>query len=191
VRLYRAHDQMPNLSNTVGAYFSAGEPALFTYFDKGHAYALEHEGTHALLHWFFVRAAKSRGELPAWLDEGWAEYMSGRIQVRVPGKPTVLERSVMGGHLALLANTRKDDLYGVHRLLNFKSTDFGASSRQDLKYAQSWALFRYLFEHRDPAVRELFLGYLRDAAAGQGQASTFRRIFAPKDKELETEPWKG
>jgi len=191
VRLYRTHGQMPSLANTVGAYFSTSEPALYTHFTNGRPFALEHEATHALLHYFFVRAAKTRGALPAWLDEGWAEYVMGRIQTRVPGKPTVLERSVMGGHLALLANTDKDDLYGVHRVLNFKSTDFSASSKQDAKYAQSWAIFRYLFEHRDPALRELFLGYLREAAQGQGQASTFRRIFARHEKEIETEPWKG
>lgn len=192
VRLYRTRGQMPNLSNTVGAYFSTSEPALYTCWENGRAHVLVHEATHALLHHFFVRAAKGRGSLPAWLDEGWAEYMEARVHVRVPGKPTLLERSLNGGHLTLLAEARKaDELYGVHRVLNFKSSDFSASSRQGVKYAQSWAIFRYLFEHRDGAMRALFLDYLRDAAGGKGQASTFRRIFKRHDRELETEPWQG
>jgi hypothetical protein len=78
----------------------------------------------------------------------------------------------------------------VHRLLNFKASDFGASSRQELKYAQSWALFRFLFEHEDASLRQLFGEYLEQAAQGQGQASTFRRLFARHERMLETEPWK-
>lgn len=192
VRLYRTREQMPNLSNNVGAYFSTSQPALFTCWENGRAYALVHEATHGLLHHFFVRAAKSRGALPGWLDEGWAEYMDGRAQTRVPGKLTFLERSVGSAHLQTLAAAKQqDDLYGVHRLLNFKSSDFGASSRQDVKYAQAWALFRYLFEHPDQAVRALFVDYLREAAAGKGQASTFRRLFQKHERTLETEPWQG
>lgn len=190
VRLYRSREQMPNLANTVGAYFSVDEPALITFAERDRASALEHEGTHALLHFFCERAAKSRGELPAWLDEGWAEYMDGRIQTRVPGKPVLLAKSVFAEHSAMLAELPADDRYGVHRLLNFKASDFGASSRQHEKYAQSWALFRYLFEHPDAAVRDQFTEYLREAVAGRGQASTFRRIFARMEKQLETEPWR-
>lgn len=190
VRLYRSQQQMPALSGTVLAYFNADEHALYTFFENGRAQALMHEGTHALLHFFFVRAAKSRGSLPAWLDEGWAEYMDARLQQRVPGKPTLLEKSVNAAHFATLAQAKKaDDLYGVHRLLNFKTGDFLASSRQSTKYAQAWALFRYLFEHGEAALRKQFFEYLREAAAGQGQASTFRRIFARQEQELEREPW--
>jgi hypothetical protein len=190
VRLYRSREQMPNLANTVGAYFSVDEPALITYAERDRAAAIEHEGTHALLYFFCERAAKSRGELPSWLDEGWAEYMDGRVQTRVPGKPVLLARSVMADLSAVLAELPAADRYGVHRLLNFKSSDFGASSRQREKYAQSWALFRYLFEHPDAAVRDQFTEYLREAVAGRGQASTFRRIFARMEKQLETEPWR-
>ncbi|MBL8728031.1 MAG: DUF1570 domain-containing protein [Planctomycetes bacterium] len=190
VRLYRTRKQMPNVSNNVGAYFSRSEPALFTCVENGRPCALVHEATHGLLYHFFVRAAKARGDLPGWLDEGWAEYIDGLAQARVPGKPTFLERSTKPGHLQTLAAARQqDDLYGVHRLLNFKSSDFGASSHQDTKYAQAWALFRYLFEHPDDALRAQFVDYLQQAAAGKGQASSFRRIFARQERQLETEPW--
>jgi hypothetical protein len=190
VRLYRTRKQMPNLSNNVGAYFSQSEPALFTCVENGRPSALVHEATHALLHHFFVRAAKGRGDLPGWLDEGWAEYMDGLAQTRVPGKLTFLDRSVQPGHLQTLAAAQKhDDLYGVHRLLNFKSSDFGASSHQDTKYAQAWALFRYLFEHPDKTLRAMFIDYLQEAVAGKGQASSFRRIFSKQERQLETEPW--
>ena len=190
VRLYRTRKQMPNLSNNVAAYFSSSEPALLTCFEDGRPTALVHEATHALLYYFLVRAAKARGSLPGWLDEGWAEYMDGRAQTRVPGKLTFLERSVQPRHQQTLAAAQQqDDLYGVHRLLYFKSSDFGASSHQDVQYAQAWALFRYLFENPDQDLRVLFVEYLQAAAPGKGQASTFRRLFHQQERTLETEPW--
>lgn len=191
VRLYRSRQQMPGIGTHVGAVFAADEAALFTCFENGKAFALAHEGTHALLHYLFVRAARSRGALPGWLEEGWAEYMLGRLDTKVPGKPVLRERSEMPGHRAVLAEAaRRGDLYGVHRLLNLKSSDFMASSLQDIKYAQAWALFRYLIENGNTQLRASFVDYLREATAGRGQASTFRRIFARQEQQLETEPWK-
>ncbi len=191
VRVYRSREQMPKISNTSGAYFSVSERELFTCYENGRPYALIHEGTHGLLHFFFVRAAGSRGTIPAWLDEGWAEYMSGRIQTRVPGKPTLLAASMQPGHFATLAQAqRSKDLYGVHRVLNFKTSDFFASSKQSVKYAQAWALFRYLRENPDPGLRDRFTQYLRDAAAGKGQASTFRKLFRRDQKQIDDEAWR-
>jgi hypothetical protein len=116
--------------------------------------------------------------------------MDGLYDQRVPGKPQPRKGSVQGAHSARLAASTTEERYGVHRLLNFKASDFGASSRQDLKYAQSWALFRFLFESEDTQLRQLFGEYLKEASLGQGQASTFRRLFAKYLEKLETEPWK-
>ena len=191
VRLYRSREQMPNLSNTVGAYFDPDLPALFTFWQNGRAAALFHEGTHALLHWFFERAARARGALPAWLDEGWAEYMDGLADTRVPHKPVFRDRSVQAAHLQTLAAAAQyDDLYGLHRVLNFKESDFGASTLQHVKYAQAWALFRHLWEHPETAARATFVDYLRAAAAGKGQASTFRRMFDDRRERLEQEAFR-
>lgn len=151
VRLYRQRDQMPNLSDNVSAYFSVSEIAMYTCVENGRPHALFHEGTHALLYCFFVRAAKSRGVLPAWLDEGWAEYMDARIQTSLPGKPKLRARSINSGHSAQLVTAGRDhSLYSVHALLNMKTGDFMASTKQAYKYAQSWALFCYLFLEYGP-----------------------------------------
>ncbi|MCR9247355.1 MAG: DUF1570 domain-containing protein [bacterium] len=190
VRLYRERRQMPGQGSNVGAYFSVSDLALFTVVERGRPFALVHEGTHLLLHFFFVRATKSRGTLPAWLDEGWAEYMEGRVRTPGKGKASLGPASNIAVHRrTLLQATRDKKLYGVHRLLNLKAGDFMASSKQQVKYAQAWALFRFLYEHRDAALRAQFLDYLRAATTGKGQASTFRRIFKKQQKRLETEPW--
>jgi hypothetical protein len=191
VRHYRDRPQMPSVSNNFRAYFSIGEATLYTCVEDERPFALFHEGTHALLHYQFVRAAKSKGTLPAWLDEGWADYMQGRLVARVPGKATALAGSVQGYHFTVLAEAQQQKrLLGLHRVLNLQSSDFGASTHQATKYAQSWALFRFLFESEDQELRKAFLDYLREATAGRGQASTFRRLFAAHEKVLEQAPWR-
>lgn len=96
---------------------------------------------------------------------------------------TVVQRTgagvaVLDAHRHLQALRTARDLYGLHRVLNFKDGDFQASSKQDLKDAQSYALFSYCLQGAGGRYRERFLAYLREALAGQGQASTCRRIFA-------------
>jgi len=189
VHLYRDRAQMPPLSGSIGAYYQTDSGTLFTCCENGRAYALAHEATHALLHHTFGRAARAKGELPAWLDEAWAEHFAGRLQTRVPGKPVLLERSVQSLHRTTLANTAAGDLLGVHRVLNLQAGDFQASTGQGGKYAQAWALFTFLFEHGDDAMRTRFADYLRQAAAGKGQASTFRKLFAAHEREL-PDAWK-
>jgi hypothetical protein len=93
----------------------------------------------------------------------------------VPGRAAWNSKRVDNNHYALLAAERKP--YGLHRLLNFKSSDFGASTKQQLKYAQSYALFNYLIRAGKPDYRAKFYEYLAMALAGKGQASSFRRLF--------------
>jgi hypothetical protein len=117
--------------------------------------------------------------------------MQGRLVARVPGKATALAGSVQGYHFTVLAEAQQQKrLLGLHRVLNLQSSDFGASTHQATKYAQSWALFRFLFESEDQELRKAFLDYLREATAGRGQASTFRRLFAAHEKVLEQAPWR-
>ncbi len=184
VHVYRDRAQMPQQSGAIGAYYKPDEATLFTCCENGRAYALAHEATHALLHHTFGRASRAKGELPPWLDEAWAEHFAGRLQTRVPGKPVLLERSVQPAHRTALAHSSASDLLSVQRVLNLQQGDFQASTGQASKYAQAWALFTFLCEHDDAAIRATFVDYLRQAAAGKGQSSTFRKLFAPHERLL-------
>jgi hypothetical protein len=81
----------------------------------------------------------------------------------------------LAANLRVLATI--EDPYGLHRVLNFKTDDFYASTKQREKYAQCYALFLFCLDGVDGQYRKPFFEYLREALAGQGQASTFRRIF--------------
>jgi len=184
VHLYHDREQMPGVSGRVGAYYQFDIATLFTFCERGRAHGLAHEAVHALLHHTFVRAAKGRGQLPSWLDEGWADHLAGRVQQRVPGKTVRLDASLQPGHRQVLAATTAADRLGLHRVLNLQTSDFQTSTGQALKYAQAWALFQFLFEHPDAALRERFVGYLQDAVAGRGQASTFRKAFGTDEQDM-------
>ncbi|MBL8738558.1 MAG: DUF1570 domain-containing protein [Planctomycetes bacterium] len=184
VHLYHDREQMPGVSGRVGAYYQFDIATLFTFCERGRAHGLAHEAVHALLHHTFVRATKGKGQLPSWLDEGWADHLAGRVQQRVPGKTVLLDASVQPGHRQLLAATTATDRLGLHRVLNLQTSDFQTSSDQALKYAQAWALFQFLFEHPEAALRERFVGYLQEAVAGRGQASTFRKAFGTAEQAL-------
>ena len=76
--------------------------------------------------------------------------------------------------------------YDLHRVLNFESGDYAASSNQGLKYAQGYVLFHYMLHGVPGPTRDTFFDYLRSAVGGQGQASTFRRMFRKQLRALES-----
>jgi hypothetical protein len=174
--VYKDRDRFPKLSSTSGAFYASDERILYTWMRPGgEAFALFHEGTHAILHHLAGYATRSRGSLPAWLDEAWAEYMEGVMVRAGAGRARLDPKRRLAANLRVLATI--EDPYGLHRVLNFKTDDFYASTKQREKYAQCYALFLFCLDGVDGQYRKPFFEYLREALAGQGQASTFRRIF--------------
>ncbi|MEM7200887.1 MAG: DUF1570 domain-containing protein [Planctomycetota bacterium] len=184
VYVYGDREQFPSMSNNVGAFFSLAENILYTYVaQNGRPYALYHEATHALLHNLVRNSRRSRGGLPAWLDEGWAEFMQAVVVPGRAGRASVDEYNVLDGHLRTIGDAEKP--YTLHRVLNFKLTDFQASSKQQLKYAQSYALFLYMRNGASGSLRGKFYEYVQSAMSGKGQASTFRRMFKRELNDIE------
>ncbi len=176
VYLYKNRKEFPNLSNNVSAYFSGGENILYTYTAlRGRPRALFHEATHAVMHNLTGGARKGRGKFPGWLNEGWAEFHE---TVMVPEKGGRVRLDLTRADQRRLNEVRSAEKpYSLHRVLNFRSSDFGASTKQGLKYGQSYALFRYMMMGEDGDFLPEFLDYLRTALNGKGQASTFRKTF--------------
>jgi hypothetical protein len=184
VLVYPRREDYPSAGTHVGAYFDPGENAVYSYLAGGRPYALFHESTHGLLYNLFVRSSKSKGGFPPWLDEAWADHMQTVLVPTPdrPGRPRLEPGRKNLGYLSLVARER--DPYGLPRVLNFGTSDFPSSSDQGLKYAQGYALFHYLM-HGSEEHRARFLDYVRDAANGQGQSSTFNNAFGPVLREVE------
>lgn len=182
--VYADRERFPSLSDNVGAWFEAGANILYTFVeDDGRPFALYHEATHAVLHNSARQTQRGSGELPGWVEEGFAEYMELAVVRERPGVAWLRRFGSVPTYVEAARNARKP--YSLHRVLNFKSSDFQASSRQDLKYAQSYLLFAYLRHGEEGRYRERFADYLRAALGGKGQASAFRRMFKRDLKDIE------
>ena len=185
--VFKDRASYPSMAGSVGAYFSPSDRTIYTYFVQGRANALHHEATHALMYMVTSGSVGSRGGLPAWLNEGLAEYMDGILRTGKGGRLDVEPTRLNRNHIRLIVATAGKKLYSVHRVLNFKSTDFGATSYQGLKYAQSYQLLHYLLNGSPDKTREKFMEYFKKAMQGQGQASTFRKLLRSDYKSIETD----
>lgn len=186
IRVYVHKDQkeFPRLSNNVDAYFSNEENILFTFLDDhGRPLMLFHEATLAVVYNLGGSKRGRKTELPGWLGQGWGDYMEGCITRKDNGR---LELDLAKRLDYRIGNLQAEkNRYSLRRILNFKRTDFSASSRQKLKYAQSYALMLYMLEGDGGKYTERFLGHMRDALTGKASASAFRKLFRKELKTIE------
>ncbi len=184
IHFHKDRQEFPSQGNHTAAYFTPSANTLYTYMEpRGRPQALFHEATHALLYNLGGRARAGKGQVPPWLDEAWAEFMDACM---VPGKGGRARLDLgrrNGMHLRVLREEKKT--YDLHRVLNFNASDYQASTRQSLKYAQSYALFLYLMVGEESRYLPAFMEYLQLAMGGKGQASSFRRLFAKDLTKIE------
>ncbi|MBA3298279.1 MAG: hypothetical protein H0U19_15245, partial [Acidobacteria bacterium] len=147
--------------NTIALSLEKRESALRVVF---------HEYTH------LVVAGAARG-LPAWLNEGLAEYYS-TFQLRDDGRGAITGRAILS-HLQLL-NTRTllplDELLSVER----DSPLYNEGERRSVFYAQSWALVHMLMSG-EPSLSEQLAQYVRVTAGGTPARDAWRQVFGSFD----------
>jgi len=188
----------------VGVYgdsrtFPEGLPGRPAYFDArtrqvlvnaaaiDPRYALSHEATHQLL---FATASGTRaglGVIPGWIDEGLAEYMAwsrtgdaGRVHYDLG--------VIADFHFKMHREAPKP--YDLSRVLQFESGDFHGSSKQDLKYAESYTLVHFFLHGAGGKYRTKFFAFLRSAYAGSSSSTDFKKVVGVPEKELE-EAWRA
>jgi tetratricopeptide (TPR) repeat protein len=94
-----------------------------------------HEYTHMLL-------SAGTARLPAWLDEGMAEYFSTfRL---ASGDRRALLGVPIGRHISLLRRTTMVPVAGLIAV-DHQSPLYNESDRRNIFYAESWALVHYIF----------------------------------------------
>lgn len=185
VAVFADRKSYPSVAGSVGAYFSPAERTIYTYFVQGRPNALHHEATHALMYMVTEGSVGSRGGFPGWLHEGLAVYMDGILQSGKGGRLEIDPTRIDKHYVRMIVATGGKKLYSVHRILNFKASDFAATSYQDLKYAQSYLLLHYLLNGVPDKTRENFMEYFKSAMGGKGQASTFRKLLRSDYPKIE------
>lgn len=149
--------------------------------------ALIHEATHQLLHNTSSNTKASLGAIPAWLDEGLAEYMAacregiGSRAAYSKGKPN---RAHFALHRQAL-DRPSDKPYDLSRMLAMDHGDFMASSNSALKYSQAYTLVHFCLHGGGDEQRGRFFDFFRRAYAGKSSMTAFKDAMVVKEKELE------
>lgn len=139
-----------------------------------HWETLAHEAAHQLLY-DSIRGVTNRAcVIPAWLDEGLAEYFATSL-VRTaegltftPGRP--VER-----YFRTHAKAKKP--LELERVLALTVYDFQDSEDRDLEYAQSYTLVHLLLEGEKGRYRPKFMELLRELYDGSGTAPDLKKTL--------------
>ena len=148
--------------------------------------SLIHEATHQLLHATAVNTRAGLGEIPGWVDEGLAEYLSASL--RGEGGHARFDLGAIAEH-HFTAHRDAKEPYDLPRVLQFASGDFLGSSRMDLKYAQSYTLVHFFLHAEQRRYRGKFFAFLKSAYAGSASTTDFKSVVDVPEKELEA-AWK-
>jgi hypothetical protein len=168
------------------AYFDPSTSTLLVNAANGfEPRVLFHEATHEILYATAEHTKAARGDIPAWLDEGLAEYM-GCCTGGTGGHPVFTAGAIAAGHFRVHAEARP--AYDLARVLTFNSGDFMASLRSDLKYAEAYTLVHFLLNGDGGKYKKGFLDFMRGAYKGQASGTHFRDALGGHERELE-EAW--
>lgn len=167
----------------VGGYYQPGADVsyitLTSEFSAASPYSIIfHEYVHAI-------TRDNLGPLPAWFNEGLAEYYStfemsgGDQQVRL-GKP-------IAPHVYLLRDKKFMPLAQLFAV-DHASAEYNENDRKGLFYAESWALVHYLMLGNKGARYPQLLQFLQlldtGAAVGECFQKAFQTDYATLEKEL-------
>jgi tetratricopeptide (TPR) repeat protein len=135
-----------------------------------------HEYTHLLVH-------NTSSNVPAWFDEGLAEYYStfsiSDDQRVVLGKP-------ISNHVFLLRERRMLPLRTLFQV-DHKSPEYNERAKQSIFYAQSWALMHYLIQSRNGQRVSQMGKFLDLMTANVPMEEAFKQSFSMTFEEMENE----
>ncbi len=132
---------------------------------------LIHEATHQILRSTVDRTRGVSSDIPAWLDEGLAEYMRA-CMTGPSGRLRFDDKLVLEAHFKEQANAK--DPYDLARLLTFDTGEFHTESKSDLRYAQAYTLVQFCLHGEGGQHRGHFFDFVRGAYKSQGSPTHFK-----------------
>lgn len=181
-------ENFPSQSNFLDAYFHVETRSLRSYFSEGRASRLVHEGVHAVMYYAARELERKDPQLPGWLEEGLASYLDASLR-GTPGALALDPGRIDEGSFREHHETdRKDDLV---RVLNYQSGDFGASTGQTRRYAQSYTLVHFLLHGNDGNYAAPFAAFLASSFRTQSSMSHFKKIFELRDLDGLQAEWEA
>jgi hypothetical protein len=181
-QIHADRESFPESSGSRG-YYDRDARVLFVNaadgLDRG---LMAHEALHQVLAACSVLAPGARGEIAPWLEEGLAEYFRATLK-GPPGRMKYEEDSI--DTISVRSQAHAQRAYTLNRVLSFATGDFLSTSRQDLKYAQSYTLVHFLMHADGRRWRPKFYDFLRGAWQGQGSSTDFEKALGAKSEAIE------
>ena len=175
----------PELTSTNGAYFDSTEHTLIVDASKAvNTTVVFHEAMHQLIDATATHTRTNLGDIPAWLNEGLADYMSTSM-AGADGRYE-FDKGAVAAHYFKLQAAAKNP-YDLSRVLTFASDDYLATSNRDLKYAQSYTLVHFLMNAGAGKYRQPFMAFIRAAYKGQSSTTEFKNAIGVDERALEKE----
>jgi hypothetical protein len=181
-RIYADTKSYPELGGSRGFYDREGRVLVVNAalgLDRG---LLVHEAIHQLVDVTGVSGPDAKGEIPPWLDEGLGEYFRATTK-GPPGRLAFDDNGI--DTVSMRAQVHAVETYKLSRILVFDSGEYLATSRQDLKYAQSYTFVHFLMAADRGRYRAKFFDYLRGAWIGQASSTDLEKAMGVKVDVLE------
>jgi hypothetical protein len=184
VHLHAERSSYPESANEWGSYDTEAD-VVHVNAAAGLDYpTLAHELVHQLLYdTAFRERGQGSGSVPAWLDEGLADYVAGCIA----RAPQVLFEAgrVRTEHVRTHAQAKR--ALDLTRVLSLSHGDYQASSERLLKYAQSYTLVHFLVHGGQGRYRAGLTDFLRKVYEGKGSSTDLKKALGVEWRELERE----
>ncbi|HTE05421.1 MAG TPA: DUF1570 domain-containing protein [Planctomycetota bacterium] len=181
VELHGDKSSFPERGDNRKGYYNPGSFTLFIDasggIDRGE---FAHEATHEILFVTTQRTRGAKGQIPAWLDEGMAEYFKAALGGQA-GHASFTFGSPVPDHLKVMK--KADKLLDLNRLLTLVSTDFQVSTDAGLKYAECWALLQFGLHGADGAHHKATMDFIKSTYEGKSSMSDFKKAIAPIDAD--------
>ncbi|MGB7203403.1 MAG: tetratricopeptide repeat protein [Pyrinomonadaceae bacterium] len=165
----------------IAGYFQPGEDVNYITLSTEGEDARTYETIfHEYIH-FIVDTNFGKSEVPAWFNEGLAEYYS---TFEIEENQEVKLGLPQNNHLDLLQQNKLmplDQLFGVS---NYQLHQTGNHSR-NIFYAQSWALIHYMMQSGKSDGLGRFLGFLlKNVPADKAFQDAFQTNYSNMENEL-------
>lgn len=181
---YKPLDAAGKTNDWVAGYFQSSEDinyiTLSTEGEKQQTYAtIFHEYVH-----FLVSNNIGDGKIPAWFNEGIAEYYD---QFSIEDDQKVTLGGLNANHLNSLQRSKLIPFETFFNIDNYSLRQQGNHS-VNIFYAQSWALIHYLMQGNDSKRNPQLVSFLNLLASGKPPRDAFQQAFqsdyATMEKEL-------
>ncbi len=148
------------------------------------AEAVAHEGWHQVLH----ETTVSQVAMPAWIDEGVADWFSTARLDPETGRWTV--GALHHGRLRVVRRALEEGrTVSFGEMLGFDQDDYYRDA--ETSYAQGWSMVAFLMRHEDPALREAVGDLIAHFRRSKDFRESTERVFRDRDLDALGRDWEA